>query len=152
PLTPSRLQRQCAPARRTGGNSMSEAALITGASSGLGLEYAKLFAADKRDLILVARRRDRLEALSRELSGKFGIQARPLAEHLSDAAAPKRIEGEVNRLGAQITHLVNNAGFGVTGRFAEADPARQLAMVQVNIAALLTLTRAFLPRMIAQGR
>lgn len=131
---------------------MSEAALITGASSGLGMEYAKLFAADKKDLILVARRRDRLDALSRELSGNFGIQARVVAADLADIAAPKRIETEVKRLGAQIGFLVNNAGFGVTGRVAELDPERELAVVQVNIAALLALTRAFLPAMIANRR
>src|SRR5262252_5998599 len=135
-----------------GGDPMSEAALITGASSGLGAEYAKLFASDKKDVILIARRRDRLEALSRELSGKFGVQAQVIAEDLADVAAPKRIEGEVKRIGAQIRYLVNNAGFGITGRFAEEDAERELAVVQVNIAALVALTRAFLPGMIANGR
>ena len=131
---------------------MSEAALITGASSGLGAEYAKLFAADKKDLILVARRRDRLEALASELSGKFGIQAQVIAEDLAEVEAPKRIDGEVKRIGAQIGYVVNNAGFGITGRFAEADAERELAVVQVNIVALVALTRAFLPRMIANRR
>jgi len=131
---------------------MSEAALITGASSGLGAEYAKLFAADKKDVILIARRRDRLEALSSELSGKFGIQAHVIAKDLADVAAPRRIEDEVKRIGAQIRYLVNSAGFGITGRFAEEDAERELAVVQVNIAALVALTRAFLPGMIANGR
>ncbi len=133
---------------------MSETALITGASSGLGMEYAKLFAADKRDVVLVARRRDRLHALANELTGKRGIKAYVIAEDLVDPAAPQRIVEEVKRDGLQIDYLVNNAGFGATGLFAQTDPARELAMVQVNITALVALTRAFLPEMIQrkQGR
>src|SRR5258707_3642272 len=131
---------------------MSETALITGASSGLGMEYAKLFAADKRDVVLVARRRDRLHALANELTGKWGIKAYVIAEDLVDPAAPQRIVEEVKRDGLQIDYLVNNAGFGATGLFAQTDPARELAMVQVNITALVALTRAFLPEMIQRKR
>src|SRR6266851_3954406 len=131
---------------------MSETALITGASSGLGMEYAKLFAADKRDVVLVARRRDRLHALANELTGKWGIKAYVIAEDLVDPAAPQRIVEEVKRDGLQIDYLVNNAGFGATGPFAQTDLARELAMVQVNITALVALTRAFLPEMIQRKR
>jgi short-subunit dehydrogenase len=131
---------------------MTETALITGASSGLGMEYAKLFAADKRDVVLVARRKDRLHALANELTGKWGIKAYVIAEDLVDPAAPQRIVEEVKRDGLQIDYLVNNAGFGATGPFAEVDLARELAMVQVNIAALVALTRAFLPEMIERKR
>ncbi len=131
---------------------MSETALITGASSGLGAEYAKLFAADKRDVVLVARRRDRLQALANELTGKWGIKAQVIAEDLVDPAAPQRIAEEVKRDGLQIDYLVNNAGFGATGPFAQADLARELAMVQVNVTALVALTRAFLPEMIQRKR
>jgi len=80
---------------------MSETALITGASSGLGMEYAKLFAADKRDVVLVARRRDRLHALANELTGKRGIKAYVIAEDLVDPAAPQRIVEEVNATGCK---------------------------------------------------
>jgi short-subunit dehydrogenase len=116
------------------------------------MEYAKLFAADKRDVVVVARRRDRLHALANELTGKWGIKAYVIAEDLVDPAAPQRIVEEVKRDGLQIDYLVNNAGFGATGPFAEVDLARELAMVQVNIAALVALTRAFLPEMIERKR
>jgi short-subunit dehydrogenase len=127
-------------------------ALITGASSGLGAEYAKLFAADKHDLVLVARRRDRLEALARELESARGVKARVIAADLSTPGAPAHIAEEVARLGLEIDFLVNNAGFGASGAFAELEPARELEMIQVNIAALVALTRAFLPAMIERRR
>jgi uncharacterized protein len=131
---------------------IQSAALVTGASSGLGAEYAKLFAADKHDLVLVARRRDRLEALARELEARYGVRAHVIA---ADLAAPTGVTDVVDGasgLGVQVDFLVNNAGFGASGRFADSDPARQLEMVQVNVAALVRLTRAFLPGMIARGR
>jgi short-subunit dehydrogenase len=131
---------------------MAETALITGASSGLGMEYAKLFAADKRNVVLVARRKDRLHALGNELTGKWGIKAYVIAEDLVDPVAPQRIFEEVKRDGLEIDYLVNNAGFGATGAFAEVDLARELAMVQVNITALVALTRAFLPEMVQRKR
>lgn len=127
-------------------------ALITGASAGLGLEFARLFAADKHDLVLVARRRDRLETLGAELTAAHGIKVQVIAADLMDGAALQQIVTEVGS--QQIDFLVNNAGFGSNGRFAELDPAKELGQVQVNIAALVALTRAFLPAMLArkQGR
>lgn len=128
------------------------AAIVTGASSGLGAEYARLFAADKHELVLVARRRDRLEALAGELEAAHGVRAHVIAADLADAAGLARVVDGVNRLGLEIGFLVNDAGFGASGAFAESDLARQLEMVQVNVTALVTLTRAFLPGMIARGR
>jgi short-subunit dehydrogenase len=125
-------------------------ALITGASAGLGAEYAKLFAADKHDLVLVARRRDRLEALARELEASHGIKARVVAADLGASGGAAHVLEEVRRLGLQIDFLVNNAGFGASGAFAVLDAARQLEMIQLNIVALVTLTRALLPAMIAR--
>jgi len=127
-------------------------ALITGASAGLGTEYARLFAGDKHDLILVARRRDRLEALAREVESARGVKAHVVAADLGAAGGVERIVGEVRRLGVQVDFLVNNAGFGTSGAFADLDLARQLEMVQVNVAAVVALTREFLPAMVARRR
>src|ERR1700737_122630 len=127
---------------------MGEVALITGASSGLGLEYAKLFAAHQKDLVLVARRKERLDSLAKEISAARGIKGGGIAADLADPTTPGRIAEGVKRRGLEIEYLVNNAGFGTTGPFAESEPAKELEMVRVNIAALVELTRAFLPPMI----
>jgi len=127
-------------------------ALITGASAGLGAEYARLFAADKHDLVLVARRRDRLEALARELQSAHGVTARVVTADLGARDGASRVVDEVKRLGLEIEFLVNNAGFGTSGAFVELEVGRQLEMIQVNVAALVALTRAFLPAMVARRR
>ena len=127
-------------------------ALITGASAGLGAEYAKLFAHDKHDLLLVARRRDRLEALAAELARAHPIRVYVLDANLSSAAGVEKVLAEVERLTLDIEFLVNNAGFGSTSAFAEADPTRELEMVQLNVATPVALTRALLPSMIARKR
>src|SRR2546425_4884304 len=128
----------------------AKVALITGASAGLGSEYAKLFAADGHDAVLVARRRDRLDALAKELGEARGRQAHVIAAGPSAPGAPGAVVDEVRRLGLPIQFLGNNAGFGTSGPFAEIDLHRELEMIQVNIVSLLTLTRAFLPEMIAR--
>jgi len=125
-------------------------ALITGASAGLGLEYAKLFAASGHDLVLVARRRDRLEALAAQLQQAHGVKAHVLAVDLASPDGPRRVLEELRRLDVTIEFLVNNAGFGTSGAFAEIDLKRELEMIQVNIVALLELTRALLPGMVAR--
>lgn len=126
-------------------------ALITGASAGLGRDYARLFAADGHDVVLVARRQDRLEELAAELEHDCGITARALAADLGDPAAPQAIHERLQADGVAIEFLVNNAGFGSTGAFADLDSERELGMIAVNIAALTHLTRLFLPDMIARG-
>jgi uncharacterized protein len=125
-------------------------ALITGASGGLGLEYAKLFAADGHDVVLVARRRDRLEALAGQLQQAHGSRAHVVETDLGSPDGPARTLEEVRRLEVPVEFLVNNAGFGTSGAFFELDLKRELAMVQVNIGAVLELTRALLPGMIAR--
>lgn len=127
-------------------------ALVTGASSGLGVEYAKLFAADKHDLVLVARRRDRLEALAAELRSAQGVKVSVLAGDLADPRGPGGVIEEARRLDLEIDFLVNNAGLGASGAFAELPLSRELEMIQVNLTALVSLTRELLPGMLARKR
>jgi short-subunit dehydrogenase len=130
---------------------MGKTALITGASSGLGLELARLFARDGHDLVVVARRRDHLEALATRLAAEHGVAARVIAEDLADPIAPRRIFEELGERRLTPEFLVNSAGFGTSGPFAASDLGRELAMVQVNVTSLMHLTRLFLPGMIARG-
>jgi short-subunit dehydrogenase len=126
-------------------------ALVTGASAGLGTEFARLFAADGHDVVLVARRRDRLEALAKELGGRVRVHV--VAIDLGKADAVAELMRELARLGvAEIDFLINNAGFGSTGAFHALDAARELEMIQVNVTALVALTRALVPGMVARGR
>lgn len=127
-------------------------ALVTGASAGLGLDLARLFAKDHVDVVLVARRREKLEQLAGELAKEHGIKAHVVAADLGDPGAPQAIFDEVGRLGVTVEFLVNNAGFGSNGAFVELDAKREVEMVQVNVTALLHLTRLFLPGMVARKR
>jgi len=129
---------------------MNPTVLITGASGGIGEELARLFAAHGHDLVLVARSEDKLESLGGELARTHGIQSRPLAADLTDPGAPPRIFEALQQQGVSIDVLVNNAGFGARGAFAEIDYAVEARMIQVNIAALTHLTRLFLPGMLAR--
>ena len=125
-------------------------ALITGASAGIGRELARCFAADGHDVVLVARRQERLEELAGELRARFQIQAQAVACDLARAGA---IAALLDRLqGTEIEFLVNNAGAGVAGEFAAAELNQQLALLELNIMALLRLTRSLLPAMLARGR
>ncbi|OLE37421.1 MAG: hypothetical protein AUG48_04495 [Actinobacteria bacterium 13_1_20CM_3_68_9] len=125
---------------------MRETALITGASSGIGEQFARQLAARGHDLVLVARRADRLERLAADLS----TEAHPLPCDLAtDAGAlPKRVA----ELGVEVGLLVNNAGFGTSGPFLDHDPRRDAEQVRVNCEAIVTLTHAFLPGMVERGR
>jgi hypothetical protein len=127
-------------------------ALITGASSGIGYELAKLFAAAGFDLALVARRREPLDRLANELPPRHGIRTRVMVEDLADPAAPRRIHQALVGANVTVEALVNNAGFGLRGAFAELPLERQLALLQVNVTALTELSRLFLPGMVARGR
>ncbi len=129
---------------------MAKTALVTGASAGLGKELAHLFAADKHDLVLVARRRDRLEQLASELQASHGSKVWILPEDLADPGATDRIAAELAMREIDVEFLVNNAGLGTAGPFAELDLARELEVVQVNVAAVVRLTRRLLPAMIAR--
>jgi short-subunit dehydrogenase len=128
-------------------------ALITGASSGIGLELARVFAAHGHDVVLAARREDKLRALARELEAA-GVRADVVAVDLGQPGAARVVVEEVERLGLAIDILVNNAGFGLFGKFVETPLATELEMIQLNIVTLTELTKRCLPPMVArrQGR
>jgi short-subunit dehydrogenase len=124
-------------------------ALITGASAGLGVDFARQLGARGLRLVLAARRKDRLDALAAELGN-----ARAVDIDLSEADAVKRLMADLAAHGEHVELLVNNAGFGLTGRFAELDGKRQRQMIDLNCGALVELAHAVLPGMIErkQGR
>jgi short-subunit dehydrogenase len=123
-------------------------ALITGASGGIGLEMSKLFARDNHNLVLVARNSQKLEELAGELHIKYNISCKVISKDLSNPSAPEEIFKELSQKGIQIDYLVNNAGFGGTGYFSDTKLEYELSMIQVNINALVELTKLFLPQMI----
>jgi short-subunit dehydrogenase len=127
-------------------------ALITGASSGIGLDLASVFAADRWDLILVARSEAKLRETAAGLERGFGIEARVLRADLSDAGAPRAIAAWLGEHGVRVEALVNNAGFGVYGPFAKTDIETELNMIQVNVTALVHLTKRLLGGMLERGR
>lgn len=129
-----------------------ETVLVTGASAGIGTEFARLFAADGAELVLLARRADRLEALAAELRQRHGTTVHVMAADLSDPVCPGRLSDRLEAENITIDVLVNNAGFGARGEFADLEAGRQQDMVQVNAAALTELSRRFLPGMLARGR
>lgn len=124
--------------------------LITGASSGLGAEFARQLAPHAQCLVLAARRRDRLEALATEIA-REGLTVHRLVADLGDEAETERFIGEVQKLGIEVDVLINNAGLGDHGLFEESEWPRVKAMVDVNVRALTQVTHALLPPMIARG-
>ena len=123
-------------------------ALITGASAGIGLALAAQLAAGGTNLILTARRRERLQTLAERLSYQHGVRVEVFPADLTLAIAPEQLFTFTEKQGIIVDLLVNNAGFGSYGRFQFSDRARQLAMVQVNVAAVVALTHLYLPKMI----
>jgi short-subunit dehydrogenase len=123
-------------------------ALVTGASAGLGAEFARLFAADGHDVVLVARRRENLDALARDLETKHGVRSTVIAADLTRPEAPEAIMKELGARDIAIEFLVNNAGFAMTGAFAEADRVRELGMLALNVTSVVHLTRLLLPAMV----
>jgi len=123
--------------------SLQPVALITGASAGLGVDFARRLSARGHRLVLAARRADRLEALAAELGN-----ARAVAVDLSASDSAARLIADVAQAGEQIDVLVNNAGFGLGGNFAELDGARQRQMIDLNVGTLTDLCHAVAPQMI----
>ena len=125
---------------------MAGTALITGASSGIGEEFARQLAARGDELVLVARREERLQALAEELPTKAHVVTCDLANEAD------KLYAKVRRRRVDVDLLINNAGFGLRGRFLDGPEGRDAEMVRVNCEAVVVLTRAFLPAMIERGR
>lgn len=132
--------------------SPSSAALVTGASAGIGRAIARELAARGHGLVLVARRKQRLNELAAEVRDEFGVRAETIACDLGKPAPRGRLPGQVAELGLDIEILINNAGFATGGPFCESDPARELEQVRVLVEAPVSLTSAFTPAMVERGR
>ncbi len=127
-------------------------ALVTGASGGIGLDLCRLLAAQGHDLVLVARSEGRLAEIGRELSTRHGGRCEVVAADLSRAEGVEAVVAAVERLGLAVDVLVNNAGFGLWGPFAQTDLAAEQEMIQLNVTSLTALTKRFLPGMLARKR
>ncbi|TYP83780.1 SDR family NAD(P)-dependent oxidoreductase [Blastococcus xanthinilyticus] len=128
-----------------------QTALVTGASAGIGAEFARELAARGSDLVLVARRADRLAGLAAELTAAHGIVATVLPLDLAGPAAGRALAAEVDRRGLAVTAVVNCAGFGTSGPFHREDPDRLAEMIAVDVTALVDISRAFVDRLRASG-
>jgi short-subunit dehydrogenase len=126
-------------------------ALVTGASSGLGTEFASQLADRGHDLVLVARSRERLEELAAELTKVHGVKTHVVVQDLSQPDAGRRVARELADRSLQVDLLVNNAGFGTAGRFEEIAPERDHDMLMVNVVALVDLTHELLPGILERG-
>jgi short-subunit dehydrogenase len=127
---------------------MKRTVLITGASSGLGIEFAKIHAAKGDDLVLVARSKDKMNLLKAEIERKHDVSVVVIGRDLSESNAPRTIYNELKAKKIQIDYLINNAGFGDYGLYAQSNWEKQLQMINLNITALAYLTKLFLPDMI----
>jgi uncharacterized protein len=129
---------------------MTPATLITGASAGIGAEFARLLAAEGGTLVITARRGDRLEALAEELRRAHGVRVETIVADLALKESADLLAEKTRALGLEVTTLINNAGFGLTGAFADQPADRVIEMLALNIVALTRLTRIFLPEMRAR--
>jgi len=127
-------------------------ALITGASSGIGYELARLFAADGFDLIVVSRQEDELNRIANEFSQQFGVNVEVIATDLFEENAANELYRKVKERGLQVDVLVNDAGQGVYGKFIETDLQAQMRIIHLNIVSLTSLTYHFLKDMVARNR
>lgn len=128
------------------------AALVTGASSGIGAEFARRMAAEGLDVVLVARREDKLRELAAKLEADHSITAHVLAMDLTSPDGAQDIKAALDEKGVEVGVLINNAGFGTYGLFHDLDPAGETRMVDLNCRTPVALTSAFAPGMIERGR
>jgi short-subunit dehydrogenase len=126
-------------------------ALVTGASAGIGAAFARIFAGHDYDVMLTARRADRLEALAEEIRLRHGVEALTFAAELAEPEAPVRILDQLAVHGRNVDALVNNAGYGLPGAYAETGWAEQAAFIQVMVTAPCELAHRVLPAMQARG-
>lgn len=126
--------------------------LITGASSGFGLEFSKIFAETGHHLLLVARNEEKLEKLQHALERKYGIDVYILTQDLSVPHAAKKVARYVKSQNLRVEILINNAGFGDYGAFVSSDLTKQTQMIDLNIRSLMEMTHTFLPGMVKRGR
>jgi short-subunit dehydrogenase len=132
-------------------NGLRKTALITGASGGIGAELALLLAHNGYDLVLIARSPDKLAQLAERLEHELPISVRVLAKDLAQQGAPSQIHADLAAASVRVDVLVNNAGFGLGGRFAEVGIEGALEMIQLNVVAPTHLTKLFLDDMLEQG-
>jgi uncharacterized protein len=130
--------------------SPTTAALVTGASSGIGADLARELAARGHGVVLVARRADRLEALAAELRAAHGIRADALACDLVDPEAVAALPARVEALGLEVSILINNAGFGSAGQFTDLDVQAETDMVRLNCETVVALSGAYVPKLVAR--
>lgn len=135
----------------TENNNQKGYALITGATSGIGYELAKVFGQNGYNLIIVARSSDELQSKSEEISSQNNVEVMPIAKDLFDANAASELYEEVKAKGIAVNVLVNNAGQGVYGPFIETDLQQQLQIIQLNVVSLTALTYLFLKDMVARN-
>ena len=129
---------------------MKQYILITGASSGIGYEMAQQLAALKYNLILTARSEDKLAAMQQEISSKYGITVHCIPKDLGKTAQAAQLFDDIKNAGYQVSHLVNNAGFGDYGSFLETSLERELNMIDLNVSSLVILTKLFARDMAAR--
>jgi len=130
----------------------SETVLVTGASSGIGRALAHCFARNGDACVLLARSEDALHTLADTLRSRYGVEASVLPADLSVPDAAETVRDRLREQGLHVDVLVNNAGFGARGPFADADPEQQTDMIRVNVTTLTRLTRLLLPGMLERGR
>ena len=130
---------------------MKTATLITGASSGIGLELAKIFAANRHNLILVARNEESLRQLKKQLKEQHHIQVAVIVKDLSEPGTAEDIYRTTKEQNWNVDVLVNNAGFGLAGYFYETDLQTEIDMITVNVSAVVQLTKLFLKDMLERG-